>query len=832
MNIENSDLSFIRRALLNNTAVLFTGAGFSCDAQNSSGCAIPLGGALADKLWEYLGYSGKRTGESLQRLFEAALAKGHGPLKGFLKENFECKTYASWYRLISSFYWYRIYTTNIDNVLEKAYHDAGGVRLQRIDGQRGDFVERDAFLTSVQYVKLNGQDWESPADITFSFRQYARRAGETPVWYEQLARDFATRVIIFVGTELDEQLFWNAIELRGKKFGDGEKRPKSFWIKPNFSPVDLDNLKAFNVIGIPGTAKEFFEILLANTKEERELNEVIRSAHPNFHKLAQSLAGAINNRQLRDLEEFYTAYTPVFIPDRIPATRKSFLLGAAPDWPAIHNNLDAPRTCSSDLHRIIEGEFAQGHMAVVAVSGSAGCGKSTILRRLALDLRSKGYLVFWSRGETYVAPHVFADAVSVLPSRPVFFLDNVSQVRGVLVRYLSICTDKKLAPLFVISDRTNKLYHFQNSLAEDYRVIPFAVPNLSQQDIESLLDTLGSNGLLGRLQGLARRSQIFEFSIRAGKQLLVAMREATSGIEFDQIIGNEFSSLSSDEIRIVYLCVCIATSAGYPVTAQQLVAFSDLEPNQALGLLDGELRDVVVSMGSVRGGLVARHRIIASLVVDQLAPRELLQQAYVRLLAVISKDFAYPLRASSRGFRLYRAVINHEAVWSRFPHSLSQARSIYESVRGHFQNDSHFWLQYGSLEVEFGELELAEVYVSSAESLAPNDELVQNTKGFLCYKRAVATDRLLEAIRFREEARRILELQCARSPDNGYPYHILHSMELAYIKQWITERSERTRHMEKLRRDIEVCVKRNRYSDRLATLRKTINDAYLEMALE
>lgn len=831
MTIPPSDLVFIKRALLNNSVVLYTGAGFSRDARNISDEPMPTGDALADKLWAHLGYEGTRTKETLPQLFEAAIGRGHGPLRDLLQRSFECKSYASWYRLVAEFYWYRVYTTNIDSVLEKTYADAGGSRLRRIDGQKGDYVDRDQFLNEIQYVKLNGADWTSPQDVTFSFRQYARRSSEAPVWYEQLARDFVTRVVLFVGSEIDEPLFWSALELRGKKFGDGEKRPKSFWIKPSFTPVALENLKKYHVIGLQGTAKEFFELLAAETKEERNKAEVLQSTHPNFATLAAAVMGVLNKKQNHDFEAFYSVHVPVLIPDRVPSCKKSFLLGASPDWPALLNHLDAPRTCTGDLTKLIDAEFATKKMSIVCVSGHAGSGKSTILRRLALDLRAKGHLVLWSDSENHVPQAVFESVINSLSARPIIFLDNVTQIRAAFVGYLSVMNASAKPPVFIVADRTNKLFHLQSSLATEYRVQPFGIPNLSQIDIESLLETLKANGLLGKLAGMPHARQIYEFSIRAGKQLLVAMREATSGLDFDQIIDSEFKTLSSDEIKIVYLAVCLATAAGYSLTQQQYVALSDLEPNQALGLLDGELKDVVITLGTAKPGLVARHRIIAALVVDTLAPRETLQRAYVRLLAVISKDVSYPVKMSAKSFRLYRAVINHQSIWSRFPGSTIQAREIFESVRNHVGHDSHFWLQYGSLELEYGELELAEVYVLSAESLSPTDDIVQNTKGLLAYKRAIASDRVMMAVSLRENARKILIAQWGKNPDGDYAPHIFHQMELAYIKAWVSDREERKRSIKELKESIDLCLKTHRFSERLSLLKKSINDYYLEQAI-
>ncbi len=830
MDIGANELVYLRRALLGNSVVLFTGAGFSFDATNIRGRPMPSGTELNSQLWEYLGYPSPPA-DDLKRTFQAALKTSHANLRILLRDNFECKAVKAWYSIVPQFFWYRIYTTNIDDVMERVYLDVNGLKLRRIDGQRDDFCDRDQFLGEIQYIKLNGIDWNSPSSLTFGFSQYARRAGDAPVWYAQLARDFVTRTVLFVGSELDEPLFWQAVELRGRKHSEGEQREKAFWIKPAFSPAAVDALKTYNVTPICATAEEFFNFLHGATDRERDRREVLLAAHPEYSVIEQKAAGTLRPRQLRELEQFYSVFSPVRIPDRAPPARKSFLLGATPDWPTLLNNLDAPRTCGDDLASIVAGALSSPSFSIISVTGYAGSGKSTTLMRLALKLRAAGHLVFWSDSEEAVPKFVLASALSHISGRAILFCDNASQIRGPLLEYIEAASAAGIKPLLIVSDRANAFSYTERALTSDYNVIRYSIPNLSEQDVIAVLDTLERNGLLGRLLGLPRKQQIAEISIRAGKQLLVAMREATKGVDFDTILESEFASLPSDEIRIVYAAVCIATAAGYSISEQQFVSLSDLQPNATLSLLADELKEIVVTVRRARTGLVARHRIIAQAMADVIVARGLLEAAYIRLLAVISRDVPADAKVRSQGFRMYREIINHRLIWQRFEASIDRARHIYDSVRAHFNNDFHFWLQYGSLELEFGELELADAYISSAEGLAPDDFLVQCTKALLLYKRACKSDRVVEARSMRDAARAILVAHCASRPSENHPPHILHSQEFAYINTWMQNPAERKRALETLRSDIDRCCKEHQYSERLAQLQKAIHHAYLELAI-
>jgi len=65
-------------------------------------------------------------------------------------------------------------------------------------------------------------------NATFPARQYGRRVPGRDPWYSMLAADLMSRVVVFVGTILDEPPLWQHLELRGSKSHGRELRPRSF----------------------------------------------------------------------------------------------------------------------------------------------------------------------------------------------------------------------------------------------------------------------------------------------------------------------------------------------------------------------------------------------------------------------------------------------------------------------------------------------------------------------------------------------------------------------------------------------------------------------------
>src|SRR2546422_11450506 len=117
---------------------------------------------------------------------------------------------------------------------------------------------------------------------------------------------------------------------------------------------------------------------------------------------------------------------------------------------------------------------------------------------------------------------------------------------------------------------------------------------LEKPDCERIIEKLEQFGMLGDLQGKSLPQQLRQFLGRSRKQLLVAMKEATSGKGFDVILANEFQSLSGENARLSYTITCLAYMHGAPVRRRHLLACLQGTDVQKATLLEEDLREVVV----------------------------------------------------------------------------------------------------------------------------------------------------------------------------------------------------------------------------------------------
>ena len=828
----SSDEAQLLRALSRNDALLFLGAGFSSGATNRLDQNLPNGPQLARGLWRLLRYDGDHDSTPLPQMFEAALQEGipHQRLRTFLEERLLVTGAPSYYDNLSHVYWYRIYTTNIDNLVTFIYTRSRSQRLQVLAYPRSDIAERDQTLERIQSIHLNGALPCSIDDVTLSVNQYARRAGELSPLYDQFVRDYAVKPTIFIGTDLNEPLLWQHIEARERRgFGLREYRPRSFLIAPTISRPKRAQLKNFNVVPVEGTAKDFLRWLAAKTNVLPDKHDVLGVTTPSLINLLERVGrrppGAPH------LAGFSQAFHLVLPTSNVGEDRSFYLLGASPRWEDIYRDLDAPRHMTTEILAYVQealddstNSFAQ----VVSILGSAGSGKSTILRRLGIMLSRAGRTTFLTNSETLPKLADISASLASFRTRCVLLLDNAEIALTRLSQLVEETRDMRYPPLFVLASRTNDFHQRAARLEATADIKEWTVPDLTEDEIIGVIQTLDKNGLLGKLQGLSQAARIEEFSVRADRQLLVAMREATKGKGFDEIIADEFNTLASIEVKHLYLCTALATEAGYRITTQQFVACGNHSAAQTLNILNRNLKGIVVPTGPKKDLLLLRHRLIAGYVLDKIATRSLLGTAYRKLLRVLAPEIQGQGRRG-RNFGLYRELVHHQSMHRRFSATVDEARAVYDSIRGYVAEDLDYWLQYGLLELEFGHLELAENYLYQAESLYPRSNYVRNSIGQLTLQKAIEAGNVTEAMQLREEGSKLLQKQMDNS-DSPYPYHIYGAKRLRWARKWLKERDGLRKELEHLREVMRRGRRRYGRNHRLRVLDKEVNEEYLWLA--
>ena len=196
----------------------------------------------------------------------------------------------------------------------------------------------------------------------------------------------------------------------------------------------------------------------------------------------------------------------------------------------------------------------------------------------------------------------------------------------------------------------------------------------------------------------------------AGRQLLVAMLQATSGKRFDEKICDEVRDLSSSAASI-YGAVALASSVGQGLTRHEILLAAGDASHDTVALLQRLLdRRILIR----RNGLIlARHRLIAEHVVKYLKREGHLAETIRGVAFALSTAVSAEARRS-RTMSILIRLLNHNWLIENLHGQWADIRGIYDHVERTIGWDPHYWLQRGSFEVERGDLRAGETYLEAA----------------------------------------------------------------------------------------------------------------------
>ena len=396
--------------------------------------------------------------------------------------------------------------------------------------------------------------------------------------------------VIFVGTRLNEPPMYHYLALRTERMKrTPETRAKAFVITPSIGAIRERQLRDQGFVVVEATAEEFFQgisgLLQAAVSDRLVL---LRNRYP--HQIAAINAGLLNTQA--DLLRQFELLGPRELPPKPRvAKREIFFEGAEATWDDIANGLDAPRDATDGFVKAISNSET-GVQSFVLV-GHAGSGKSTLLRRISFHLAMEGRTVYFCKAEQVVDKRAITNFVASLEKRHVYLFIDDAIIQLEAIDEVARSLPEEANVTFVLADRPHVIYPRLRGL-RGLKPTLLDMPALERADCERMIQKLDQYGMLGDLQGKPLVQQLRQFLGRSRKQLLVAMKEATSGKGFDVILEHEFKSLSGENARIAYTIACLAYMHGAPVRRRHLLACIPGSDLDKAGVLSYDLREVIV----------------------------------------------------------------------------------------------------------------------------------------------------------------------------------------------------------------------------------------------
>lgn len=811
--ITSHTLARLKSQLARAQLILFTGAGFSWNARDRSGQPLPSVLQLKKELWELCFPSDQfDSSTSLGDLFMTSIRRSKTNLERHLKNRLtvDPDSLPDFYQVILSCPWLRYYTLNVDD-LELAA--ARRFLLQRTPIPISA-TQRNGTASSapndparqLEVVHLNGIISDVVESLTFSETQYAERVARQEPWYARCVADLTSQPIVFIGTELHEIPLWQHMELRKTHSASArDLRPTSILISPDLNPARREILEAYKIEWFCGTVESFTTDILGALREE---------VNKGFIAL-----GRFSGRGEDGQVPLISQVAPLQ-----PTLQTEYLLGEEPHWSDLYQGRAVERDHDNDLWELASDVLSgKAKDTAIAVTGTAGTGKSTALMRLGLKLTDKGTPVLWVDKNSETSPRTIRETVKEYAGPLALVIDDADLFGSQLLGLLQDLVPNRDNFLFVFAVRSSRLDRVSDYLSlpnSSVKLKEHTVPRLTDADIDGLIAVLDDFNRLGILKGLPHWKRREAFEKQAGRELLVAMIQATFGRLFEEKVGDEFEELENISHRL-YSLICVCSALRFYLSRDEILLAINENSADVLYRLDRLVARHLIAAHPPQYRYRARHRVIADLV--QARTRELgeLKDVLLSLAWAVASKLT-PGEKRSRLRRMLTQIIKHDFLLRVL--NIRAARDLYAELERLLSSDYHYWLQRGSLEVEQGNINLAESFLTQARSMAPSAEFRVNTAyAYMLMRKAAEKLSQVGAEKLLNEGIDILkEVIYKNGKITPYPYHILGSQGLAWAHRAKLSRSEKRKFITDLIGFVREGVKNHPWERNLQQLEEDL----------
>jgi hypothetical protein len=463
---------------------------------------------------------------------------------------------------------------------------------------------------------------------------------------------------------------------------------------------------------------------------------------------------------------------------------KGFNLG----WGVIEQQLDARRdlldVVLSERFLIDEAEHIPG-LEMVLIKAPAGSGKTILLQRLAWEAsRDYDKLCIFLQPQGLINTSALQELITLCDERIFLFVDNAADHYKELLHVVNHIKEFGKRLTIILVERTNEWNMVCADALNPYITHSYNLGYLSPKEIKALIGLLEHNRALGVLEHSSPEERTEAFVERAGRQLLVALHEATLGKPFEEIIADEFNNISPVEAQRIYLTICVLNRLGVLVRAGIISRVHGVPFEEFKQKFFAPLEQIVkVAYNPIIRDYeyAARHQHIAEIVFDNiLRDREKRFDFYINSLKALNLGYMNDRRA-------FRQMTSARILLELFP-EYEMVKLIYQFGEEVAGEDAHLLHQMGIYEMHRpnGNLEKSSEYLARADDLASYDVTIKHSKAELQLKLAeIARTPLEKEQRLKEATALAISIKNART-DTSYAFHTLIKIGLRRLRDYLS----------------------------------------------
>lgn len=689
----------IAPALAKGEISLLLGAGFSRFNLGSHG-QLPTGDGLKDLL---LNACGKKSGPKTTLKDAYLMARRELPdVENFLKDCFTVTSAFSWQEKIFQYPWARIYTTNIDNVLDVAV--ASVQKAGRVAGDFKFFNYTDighvsATIGSIPVVTIHGTCKKLEDGFVFSSLEYARAASRLLDWHNDLAARMIAGGLVVIGNQLDESDIDTYIAKREETFGPS-LGPENWIISPSPDEIKAANWRSSGFYVFDATAEEFLTEVYACLKP-LTVGDVMLERVPTAKK---ALADIRSMTWFKGA--FHLAFEEIEGAQKQTGLLKRFITGADPDWFYIVNKAHAKTEKGTELLSEIANlmQMNATGLGVLHVVGPSGSGKTTAIRNALSELVHTYRYVYEFDDHQSIDRDYLRAIINRFSEKSIFVFYSATEYYYAVKEIINSDKDSRRPYcLFILEARASEFNKNKRQIVTPgvaHKSISFG--ELVEVDAKNIAAKIEETGLSFEHFSefpMERRARIILDKERGyGGDLLSALFSLTTNENFEQKIFQDYQGAETGIQRNILDVVTILHSQGFTVPVDYIAGALGERADEVTRCIKEDLAGVVVIPDGMSVAK-CRHRVIANYYFENHIAGQGQVEMLSGILEFLSRQFTVEdIKFHPLSYRIYRELVSFEFVYEKyFPRASrdTDCERLYHEVQRFFGRDGIFWLHFG-----------------------------------------------------------------------------------------------------------------------------------------
>lgn len=720
--------------------------------------------------------------------------------------------------------WRAIYTTNVDDAIERAYENSSertqDIRVVVLPEHR----EARNPDKEVSLFKLHGCLRHAESNLIFTHKDYTVAKEANLRLFSSLSTNLCDSPFLFVGFSFEDDDFQNLWHSITEYSGAAKRRHPTFVAQPSPAKSTVEAMALEGVDVLDFGTETIFTWLRAN------IGAVSPSITQKIQEKAASTQARIFGTFGQDIDPalIVNLSDSCFFVRQIPQTRKDagtsrFLYGTQPSWDDIQSSSPIRRDLEAPITDEIQKWLQKPSSKIALLKGAAGYGKSTLLMQLAWNARNltDKLEILFLRATAELNNSAIAEYARALNNTPLLVvIDDAYRHLAALHRLKKDCEQNKLGVFILCATRTSDWAVARRG--GDFEIpASFDLAKLSEEEATELAKTMKLQRKLSPKYGGLTVEKLAQHYVTTSERHLIAalLTSAADGTDrFEEIVADEYFRIADDRAKRLYMTVCLIHAIGLEAPAHLVCAAISLKVTDYHSELSSFLLLTIleeIDEGTKELLFRTQHRVIAeSLIKTILKPA-----TTVDLILNIA-------RTVNPHNRLHYEVLKHlyhEDYLNEILENPQTIRSCYEQFLDSFPSDAFIKQHFAIFESHSKNFARANQLIDEALAQQSRDPYLLNTKANILLREAVTETDSAKAEYLLNRGTKLLRERIEKDSDKEIHYLSLIDKQLNFAKRHNLTQEQRLNILEELETDLSRAKQHYPNSSEITTLAAKLN---------